>query len=301
MRLIFLMLLLLAGPAIAADTVIPLKLDSGGVQDGRDTRTFSIPILINGKEHHFAWGCSGWTMVSETFAKENSLKIGKPTDDVVGFVDAEGKPMFAGVADASVTLAGQKIPVSMKVLKDAYASGNTIGYDIAGKFQWELNPAGEKPTLTLRPPGSKIAGTPVAVLPITDDGERLWLNVNVRNWPFDLVIMPQASDIVAGPSIQKKWDLTKGKVEDVPSAAGPVRTATLREREPVQLAGKETVKNVTIVLVGDPESGQDLPANTNAVGASILNRFVYVVDPKTKQMTLLSRVAPATTQPAKDK
>lgn len=290
-------LFLFAVSAHAADTVISLKLDSGGIADGRDTRTFAIPLNVNGRDHLFAWGCSGWTMVSETFARENGLKIDKPTDDMAGYIDAEGNSMFAGVTEATVSLGGQKFPVTMRVLKDAYASGNTVGYEIASRFQWELNPDVEKPTLTLRRLGSKIAGTPVAVLPITDDGERLWLNVNVRNWPFDLVIMPQASDIVAGPSIQKKWDLTKGKVENVPSPAGPVRTAHLREREPVQLAGKETVKSVTIILVGDPESGQDLPANTNAVGASILNRYVYVVDAKAKQMTLLSRRGP-TTQPA---
>ncbi len=284
---------------IAADVVISLKLDSGGVADGRDTRTFAVPITINGKEQTFAWGCAGWTLVSESFAKENTLKITKGPDDLATYVDAAGKPMFAGVSDVAVKFGGKQIGVQLKVLKDAYATGNTIGYEIANQFQWELNPDATNPTLTLRPPGTKIAGSPIAVLPLTDDGERLWLSVTVRNVPFDLVVMPQASDIIAGPSIQKRWDLTKGKVEDVPSPAGPVRTAKLSEKEPIQLAKKVTEKNVAIVLVGDPDSGQDLPANTNAIGASILNRYLYVVDANTKQMTLLARIP--TTQPTKDK
>ncbi len=97
----------------------------------------------------------------------------------------------------------------------------TIGYDIASEFQWELNPEAEKPTLTIRPLGTKLAAKPIATLPLADDGERIWLNVTIRNVPFDLVIMPQASDITAGPAIQRKWDLTQGKIENVPTLAGP--------------------------------------------------------------------------------
>ena len=295
-------LILLSLTALAhADTVIPLKLDSGGIVEGRDTRTFAVPIMINDKEQTFAWGCAGWTIVSETFAKENGLTVKKAKDELAGYIDAEGKPMFAGVAEVAVKFGGKQMGVQLKVLRDVFATGNTIGYEIAGLFQWELNPDVAKPTLTLRQPGTKIDAKPLAVLPLTDDGERLWLSVTVRNVPFDLVIMPQASDIIAGPSIQKRWDLTKGKVEDVPSVAGPVRTAKLSEKEPIVLAKKVTETNVSIVLVGDPDSGQDLPANTNAIGASILNRYVYVVDPKTKQMTLLSRMPTPTTQPAKAK
>ena len=296
------LLLLLSLTTLAhADTVIPLKLDSGGIVEGRDTRTFAVPITINDKEQTFAWGCAGWTIVSETFAKENGLTVKKAKDELAGYIDAEGKPMFAGVAEVAVKFGGKQMGVQLKVLRDVFATGNTIGYEIAGLFQWELNPDVAKPTLTLRQPGTKIDAKPLAVLPLTDDGERLWLSVTVRNVPFDLVIMPQASDIIAGPSIQKRWDLTKGKVEDVPSVAGPVRTAKLSEKEPIVLAKKVTETNVSIVLVGDPDSGQDLPANTNAIGASILNRYVYVVDPKTKQMTLLSRMPTPTTQPTKAK
>src|SRR5699024_8386274 len=125
------------------------KVDSGAIFE-RDTRTFAVPITINGKEHAFAWGCSGWTMVSETWAKENELRITKGDEELAAYIDAEGKPMFVGVAEVTVSFGGQKLLLPMKVLKDAYASGNTIGYEIAGRFQWELNPDATKPTLTLR-------------------------------------------------------------------------------------------------------------------------------------------------------
>lgn len=291
-------LLLLSINAFAAETVLPLKVDSGGIAD-RDTRTFTVALLVNGKPHDFAWGCSGWTMVSESFAKTAGLKVTKD-ETLESMTDAAGKPMFAGAAEMSVTLGGQKFLVYPKVIKDAYSPTpvGTVGYDIASLFQWEFNPDTEKPTLTLRPLGTKTA-KPLAVLPLVDDGERVWLSVNVRNVPFDLVIMPQASDIMAGPAIQKKWDLTKGKIEDVPSPAGPIRTATLSDREPVALSKTISEKGVTIVLIGSPDAGDDLPASTNGVGASILNRYVYVVDTKLKQFIILSRRTIPTTQPAK--
>jgi len=292
--------LALALSARAADTVIPLKIDSGGIME-RDTRTFSVPVAIAGKEYNFAWGCSGWTIVSQSFAKTAGLRV-MPDDSLATWVDGAGQLLFAGVAETDVTFAGKKVRVPLRVLKDAYTDGQTlgtIGYDIASQFQWELNPDAEKPTLTIRPLGTKIATKPIAVLPLTDDGERIWLSVTVRNVPFDLVIMPQASDITAGPQIQRKWDLTQGKIEDVPTPAGPVRTITLGPKEPVQLSKALAEMGVTIVLVGDPKSKDDLPATTNGVGASLLNRYVYVVDVKTKQFSLIAKMQTPTTQPTK--
>ncbi|CAN5492761.1 hypothetical protein BH10PLA1_BH10PLA1_16500 [soil metagenome] len=301
MRYFVLLLILLLAPLTrAADTVIPLKLDSGGIAD-RDTRTFAVPVTINGKSYDFAWGCSGWTIVSESFAKQAGLKV-LPDEGLASWVDATGQPLFAGTALADVGFADRKVRSPLRVLKDAYTDGKTlgtIGYDIAGQFQWELDPDADKPTLTIRPLGTRLPVAPLAVLPLTDDGERVYLNVTVRNVAFDLVIMPQASDISAGPSVQRKWDLTKGKIEDVPSPAGPVRTITLGPKEPVQLSKKIAETGVTIMLIGDPKSEQDLPASTNGIGASMLNRYVYIVDLKTKQCALLSRVKLPATQPAK--
>jgi len=297
MRYLVLLSVLILNPfAYAAETVIPLKLDSGGIAD-RDTRTFAVPVTINGKSYDFAWGCSGWTIVSESFAKQAGLKV-VPDYSLESWVDAAGKPLFAGTVIVEVAFADRKTKAPLHVLKDAYTDGKTlgtIGYDLAGQFQWELNPDAEKPTLTLRQLGTKFPVAPLAVLPLVDDGERVWLNVTVRNVAFDLVVMPQASDITAGPTVQRKWDLTKGKIEDVPTPAGPVRTITLGPREPVQLNKKIGETGVTIMLIGDPKAVLEPPATTNGVGASLLNRFVYIVDLKTKQMVLLSRVKlPAT-------
>ncbi len=286
--------------ARAADIVIPLKIDSGDIKD-RDTRTFAVPVTIGGKDYDFAWGCSGWTIVSESFAQQARLKV-QADESLATWVDGAGKPLFAGLAEVEVTFGGKKSLIVVRVIKDAYTdpkTSGTIGYEIASLYQWELNPDAGKPTLTLRPPGTKLPAKPIATLPMVDDGERVWLNVTVRNVAFDLAIMPQASDITAGPGVQRKWDLTQGKIEDVPTPAGPVRTITLGPKEPVMLSKSTAEMGVTIVLIGDPKSQEDLPATTNGIGASVLNRYVYVVDCKTKQVSLMSKVKLPATQPAK--
>ncbi len=286
--------------ARGADTVIPLKIDAGEIKD-RDTRTFAVPVTIGGKEYDFAWGCSGWTIVSESFARQARLKV-QADESLAGWVDGAGKPLFTGLVEVEVTFGGKKSLIVVRVIKDAYTdpkTSGTIGYEIASLYQWELNPDADKPTLTLRPLGTKLAAKAIAILPLIDDGERVWLNVSVRNVAFDLVIMPQASDITAGPGVQRKWDLTQGKIEDVPTPAGPVRTITLGPKEPVVFSKHVAETGVTIVLIGDPKSKDDLPATTNGIGASVLNRYVYVVDCKTKQVSLMSKVKLPATQPAK--
>jgi hypothetical protein len=48
-------------------------------------------------------------------------------------------------AFASTTYTYRFRILQLKVLKDAYSTGNTIGYEIANQFQWELNPDATNP------------------------------------------------------------------------------------------------------------------------------------------------------------
>ena len=77
--------------------------------------------------------------------------------DLDGVVDGEGQKMFVGEARTTLFFGGRSHKVTVKVMRDsAYNKGMTgvIGYDVAIAFQWEMNPDVEKPTLTVRLPGT---------------------------------------------------------------------------------------------------------------------------------------------------
>jgi len=284
----------------AADeaVVVPLKVDMGGIGD-RDSRCWAVPVTVNGERADFAWGCGGFTIISEAFAHRAKLAV-RPDDETTGYVDPGGQPLFAGQAEATFTLAGQTFKVYAKVMKDAYIGGRTgaLGYDVAKHYQWQVNPDRRRPTMTLRAPGRAPTSRPIAVLPMRDDGENLWLAVKIRNVAVDVCLMPQSTDLQVAPEQQARWDLAWGKVEEIQSYMGPVQSTFLEGKDTVELARDVVETDLLLLLIGDPKHPEKTPAARSGIGASLLNRYVYVVDPQLKQFMILARVPKPTTRPA---
>src|SRR5690349_9668478 len=108
----------LAGTTRAKDSVIDLKVTSGGLEPDRDSRVFGVHVRCNSQQAVFVWGCGGWTTVRASFAKECSLDI-EDDDETAAFVDAAGQKMFLGKARATIGFAGRAHNVVVKVARDA--------------------------------------------------------------------------------------------------------------------------------------------------------------------------------------
>ncbi|HEY8668032.1 MAG TPA: hypothetical protein VIL86_15380 [Tepidisphaeraceae bacterium] len=284
------------GGADEPDVVIPLSVELGDLHD-RDCRVFGVPVVCGGIKATFVWGCGGENIITEKFARDCKLDI-TPNHDFDQYVDPEGKRMFLGEAKTKLEIGGVGETTTVQVMRDSkYTQGQscTIGYDIAKRFQWELNPL--KRTLTLRAAGTHLAAKPLAVLPLKDEAENFWIPIKIRNTPVDVRLIPQTTDIQAGPELQKKWDLEKdGQKVEVNSYMGSIRTILLKGRDTVTLGNQIVERDALVILLDDS------PAAKSGIGQSLLNRFVYCVDPKRKEFAILQRIAleqaRATTRPA---
>jgi hypothetical protein len=295
----FIACLLLAPLATrAADEIkIPLKVLEGDLHN-RDCRVFGVPVDCAGVSTVFTWGCGGETIVSENFARKAGLRV-KPDPDNAGFVDGNGNALFAGSANALLNIGGKAHDVGVWVMKDGeYNKGMTgiIGYNVARKHQWEIDP--RVPQLTLRPLKSALVKKPLAVLPLKDEAQNLWLNIRIRNVPVDVCLIPQSTDFQAGPDLQKKWDLAhKGEKLEVKTYLGSVRTTLLEGKSGVMFSPQLNESNVLVILLDDN------PNAKSGIGQSLLNRFVYCVDADRKEFAIMDTVSleqvRATTQPAK--
>jgi hypothetical protein len=284
------------GWAGAADeqTVLSLTVIGGGIGD-RDARTFGVPVTLNQVKGTMAWGCAGWTVVSDSYARRCGLKIERD-EETEAIRDGNNRMAFLGAANAILTVGHVSVRHLVRVMRDDLMDTNaegkpidgTIGYEFAKEAQWEIIPDAEKPTITLRRPGTPLTTQPVAVLPMREDDERFWLNVKVRGQAVDVILMPQSSDIQAGPDLQKKWDLASGAKLDIKALAGEVRGVMLVGKDAVVLSPDVIETNVTMLLVGH-QNDAPTPANHSGLGGSFLNRFRYCVDPARKEFAVLER------------
>lgn len=288
--------LLLLGSALAiAEVTIPLQVESGSLTVERDSRVFTVPLSINGVETRFTWGCGGWTTVSEKVARDSRLEI-VADDETTDHRDPDGKPMFAGKAKAQIVFGDKAIPVIVKVQRDtAYTRGfvGVIGCEVAAAFQWELNPHAEKPTLTLRTPGTRVEGKMLARMKMKEDQLNYWITVKARNQPVDVLLLPQSSDIQAAPDLQKAWDIATGKEEAEKGVMGMQRTRKLGgRRDAVELTPEIQEMDIWVILIGDKDKPELTPDARSGLGASLLNRFVYRADPKLGEFVIVERVPP---------
>ncbi|MGA2500344.1 MAG: hypothetical protein ABSH20_21590 [Tepidisphaeraceae bacterium] len=296
------LLLLVCLRLVAEDQVIPLKVESGAIEEGRDSRIFNVPVNIRGDEHRFIWACGGWTTIRESLARDLSLPIAED-DETAGYTDASGQPMFVGKTRMPLSFGGIAQNVSMKVARDAaYNKGlaGIIGYDVASRFQWEVNPDPKAPTLTLRPAGTARPANPLATLPLRDEADNLWIPVTIRNASVEVLLAPQLSDIQAAPDMQKAWDIETGQGHDVASEFGNLRTRRLvGAKDVVELSPEVREAGCTVMLVGDKNHPERTPNARSGLGQSFLNRFTYCVDPRIGKFWVLKKMHPPrpTTRP----
>lgn len=281
--------------AARADEVIPLKVEAGGMRPGRDARVFSVPVVVNGVEARFQWGCGGWTTVSESFARKAGLEVVNDAE-TADVIDGEGKPLFLGKTRADIVFGGRRTFCrNVKVQRDAdYNKGfiGVLGFDVASQFQWELDPDPEKPTLTLRPPGSKVEGPVVATLPMKEDRDNLWITIKARNTEVEVLLIPQSTDTQAAPDLQKAWDIATGEEADK-GVFGAQRVRTLGgARDYIEFTPEVREPGITVVLIGDKDNPDATPDARSGLGASLLNRYTYRVDPKLLQFTLVRKSKP---------
>lgn len=279
----------------ARENVIKMGVESGRLDDkGRDNRVFTVPIACGDAKTNFTWGCGGQTIISAWFAQKARIEI-HPNEDLKAIVDGEGKPLFLGDASVELMLGGKKFAITAWIMRDGTFNKNVpgvIGYEVAKKFQWEIDP--RVPQMTIRELGTPPKGKVLATLPLKEDQDNLWIHIKVRNIEDDVTIMPQTPDFQAAPALYKAWDLDRNgqQPDDIKTYLGNMRVMTLRGQDGIHFTPEIFETNFLAYLLADD------PNARNAIGQSLLNRFVYSVDVSKKEMLLISRVTRAATKPA---
>ena len=282
--------------ALVGDTVLKMGVESGRENDhGRDTRVFTVPIACGDAKTNFTWGCGGQTILSAGFADKARVEI-HPNEDLKLIVDGEGKPLFLGDATVEIILGGKPYPTTAWIMRDGQFNKNVpgvIGYEIAKKFQWEVDP--RVPQITLRALGTAPKKKVLATLSLKDDQDNFWVHVKVRGAEDDVTIMPQTPDFQVSPEMQKTWDVMRGdkQPDDVKTYLGNLRVLSLRGKDGITLNGDIFETNFVAYLLPEGLNSR------SAIGQSLLNRFVYSVDASKKEMVLIERVPVAVSQPVK--
>ena len=290
------------GVKIETPIVLKMGIESGKEDDhGRDSRIFTVPVSVGDANTNFTWGCGGQTIISAWFAKSARIEI-RPNEDLNQFVDGDGKRLFVGDSSVEIKIGSTSFQLIALIMRDGQFNKNVpgiVGYQIARQFQWEVDP--RIPQITLRNIGTKHVGKSLATVPLKDDQENFSVHVKVRNAEDDVVLMPQTPDFQVAPALQKNWDMDRGggaPPEDIKTYLGTVRMINMKGQDGVHIGENIFESNFPAYLLGDN------PNARSAIGSSILNRYVYVVDPGTLQMTFIERVGgvrKATTEPAKGK
>jgi hypothetical protein len=270
----------------AKDVVVKLGVESGRAGAGRDTRVFTIPVTCADAKANFTWGCGGQTMITKSFAQKARIEI-RDNDGLKQYVDGSGKPIFAGDAPIDVVFGGQSHQVVALVMHDTPANRNTpgvIGFDAAKMQQWEIDP--RVPQIAFRALGSvpeKKSKAPLATISLKEEDENLMVHVKVKGVEEDVVLMPQAAEFQASPTLQKGWDLDPAASS---GAAGNGRVLTFHGgADTLQFNDQISETNFLVYLLG-----AENPNARSGVGQSVLNRFVYSVDVERKELTLWERV-----------
>ena len=276
------------------DTVLKMGVESGRENDhGRDSRVFTVPVACGDAKANFTWGCGGQTIISAWFADEARIEI-HANEDLKAVVDGEGKPLFLGDSSVEIFIGGKSHPTTAWIMRDGQFNKEVpgvIGYDIAKKYQWEIDP--HVPQITLRAPGALAKGTVLATLPLKDDQDNLWIHVKVKGVEDDVTIMPQTPDFQVAPSMQKAWDLDHGGIpsENIKTYLGNLRVITMQGKDGIHFNKDVFETNFPAYLLGEN------PNARTAIGQSLLNRFVYSVDAVRKEMILIERVPGPSTKP----
>lgn len=275
------------------EQVISLEIADGEPDD--PGRVFSLPVECNGVAAQFELGGFGVSRISQSLADRVHALI-LPDSQLSRHHDPDGKPIFAGSAFVSIALGGMEQDFRVAVMKDAYCQKpekqGMLGYDVLREFQWEVDPSA--PSLTLRPLATPPASKPLAILPLRTTGDGAFVRIRIRNVTEELGLMPGSSFVQAGPRLQRAWDFSSGKkleIKDMDvNRFGDVRTIRLHGQDVVELTRDLRETDLLVALIGDPKNLNSTTMESSGLGQCVLNRFVYCVDARRRQLRLMSRV-----------
>src|SRR5690606_29093596 len=108
----------------------------------------------------------------------------------------------------------------------------------------------------------------------------------------EVLLIPQSTDTQAAPDLQKAWDIATGEEADK-GVFGAQRVRTLGgARDYIEFTPEVREPGITVVLIGDKDNPDATPDARSGLGASLLNRYTYRVDPKLLQFTLVRKSKP---------
>ncbi len=274
-------------------SVIPMGIESGAANDhGRDTRVFTIPVMCAGHKAKFTWSGSGQTLITASYAQEINATI-NDNPDLKTFLGSDGKPLFHGDAAVELEFAGKKHSATVFVIRDDQITpgvGGIIGYDLARDYQWEVDP--RVPRITLRRAGTPARRKAMATLPLKEEDLELYVRVKLRGIEEDLSLMPNAPYVQAAEKLQEAWNSAHvGKPSQERDVNGMRMIVLTGNRDALALSDDVVEMDLAVLLLADGGTGH------SSLGSSVLNRFVYCVDPKRKDVMLLERVEPAAAKP----
>ena len=254
-------------------------------------RGFGVPVICNDEPADFVMACNGPTRISASLAKQCHADV-MPDEQLSHQTDAQGKPIFAGVAKIRLRLAERESQVTATVVNDAYCQKTekqgVLGFDLVKDQQWEVDPSAA--TLTLRPAGEPPQTKPLAIVPLKEHDGAYFVKVKARNVMAEVALVPASSFIQAGPDLQRAWDLNSKKRLDINvKTFGDVRVLRLGGRDAIELAPDLRETDLPVALIGKDDHGPQTNAASSGLGQCLLNRFVYCVEPRRQQLRLLRR------------
>ena len=293
---------MVAGAVKPREQVLPLTVIED--ETGDPGRVFLVPLTCNGVEANLELGGFGDTRISESFARKCNARV-YPDAELDQTRDPEGRPIYTGTAMVRIDLAGHEQEVRAEVMRDECCQKpekeGMLGFDVLRNWQWEVDP--RVPTLTLRAPGTPPAKRPLALLPLKVTTSGYYLRIRIRNVSEDVSLMPSSSFVQAGPALQRKWDLSSGKeIKLEVKRFGPVRTVWLRGDDVVELTPMLRETDLLVALMDDPKKPHFKNMEENGLGQCVLNRYIYCVEPRRRQLRIMARVPQQkpTSAPASD-
>ncbi len=268
--------------------VIPLGVESGSANDrGRDTRVFTILASVSGEKGSFTWNGSGQTYITAAYAKRINAKVAE-SEDLKGYLGADGKPLFLGDSAIELEFGGKKHLTTVFVIRDGELGSKVvgmIGHDVARAYQWEVDP--RKPKLTLRPPGTPLKKEALATVPVKEDSFDLSVHVKVRGVEEDMTLQLNAPYLQAAEKLQQAWETANVGKPAQESKFGNVRMILMAgDKDTVEFSEKVIEHDIPALLLADGGTAK------SGLGAALMNRFVYSIDPMRNELALIERVAP---------
>jgi hypothetical protein len=243
----------------------------GSRTSGRDNRIFGVEVEFQGFSKVFSWdtGTVRGTLVSSRLARELGLEL-LPARDT-SWRDSLGKPILVGEARLSFRLFNdtyRDYPVRVyreEVFPDI---DGFLGTDILLRYQWTIDP--ESSTMVVRKPGSSL-GEALTIIPLTIDRGTVFLPGKINDREVYFLLDTGLSDTTLPPSTVEELGIERKKIDFETLNLGKLDYAIAD----LQL-GTITFNDTFLYLMVRPMRIYPM------LGQSVLNQFVYTLDPKLK-------------------